>query len=402
MRDTDSTSSFSVLEGFRAVFGGVLMGLANLVPGISGGTMLLAAGVYPQFIRGIAEVSTFRFRWRTLLLLAFVVGSAFLAIALGARFLKTLVIEQRWVMFSLFIGLTLGGVPIIWRLIRPTHPKRIAIALIAALTVGLMMVLLIRDTTGTAFLPAGWGRAVTIVLAGTALLALPMVWMKLPSSDRDLIVPAVAGITAMVVLAIVQANGAGDAAGSSANGQTVMLFIAGLAAGSAMILPGVSGGYLLLILGQYLAILAGIDEMKNAVSARDVAAMADPARILIPFGIGVGVGVIGVSNLVRVLMDRFEKATLGVLLGLLLGAIFGLWPFEAHVRPAIGDVIKGVKMLSTDMIDALDAEDWPTRGFTPSAGQILGSIGCIVIGLIVSVGIDHLGGRGGGDRDANS
>ena len=41
----------------RGLMGGTLMGLANLVPGISGGTMLLAAGVYPQFIQSVAEVT---------------------------------------------------------------------------------------------------------------------------------------------------------------------------------------------------------------------------------------------------------------------------------------------------------------------------------------------------------
>ena len=60
----------------RSVLGGVLMGLANLVPGISGGTMLLAAGVYPGFIAGIAEVTTLRFRLPSLLLLGTIVLSA--------------------------------------------------------------------------------------------------------------------------------------------------------------------------------------------------------------------------------------------------------------------------------------------------------------------------------------
>ena len=46
----------------RGGIGGVLMGLANLVPGISGGTMLLAAGVYPRFIEAIGEVTTFKFK----------------------------------------------------------------------------------------------------------------------------------------------------------------------------------------------------------------------------------------------------------------------------------------------------------------------------------------------------
>ena len=58
------------------------MGLANLVPGISGGTMLLAAGVYPDFIKAIAEVTTFRFRLRPIVVLGCVVATA--ALAIGA------------------------------------------------------------------------------------------------------------------------------------------------------------------------------------------------------------------------------------------------------------------------------------------------------------------------------
>ena len=44
--------------GLRCVLGGSLMGLANLVPGISGGTMLLAAGIYPRFIEAIADLTS--------------------------------------------------------------------------------------------------------------------------------------------------------------------------------------------------------------------------------------------------------------------------------------------------------------------------------------------------------
>ncbi len=68
----------------RGVMGGVMMGLANLVPGISGGTMLLASGVYPRFIQAIAELTTLKFRLRSLLVLGAVVVSAGLAILLLA------------------------------------------------------------------------------------------------------------------------------------------------------------------------------------------------------------------------------------------------------------------------------------------------------------------------------
>ena len=95
------------------------MGLANLVPGISGGTMLLAAGIYPRFIDAVAEVTRFRFRFRSLLVLGCVVVAAGLGILLLAGTLKDLVVDKRWIMYSLFIGLTLGGVPVVWRMARP-------------------------------------------------------------------------------------------------------------------------------------------------------------------------------------------------------------------------------------------------------------------------------------------
>src|SRR5210317_997276 len=107
----------------RGAFGGVLMGLANLVPGISGGTMLLAAGVYPEFIGAIAEVTTLHFRRRSLLVLGAVVLFAMLGIGLFAGPVKDLVVQHRWAMYSLFIGLTLGGVPVVWRLARPATPS---------------------------------------------------------------------------------------------------------------------------------------------------------------------------------------------------------------------------------------------------------------------------------------
>ena len=119
---TESKGTRRVTEAVRGGVGGVLMGLANLVPGISGGTMLLAVGIYPQFIRSIAEVSTFRFRLRSVLLLISVVAGAALAIIALADVAKSLVENHRWIMYSLFIGLTLGGVPLLWRMVRPADP----------------------------------------------------------------------------------------------------------------------------------------------------------------------------------------------------------------------------------------------------------------------------------------
>jgi len=319
----------------RGILGGSLMGLANLVPGISGGTMLLATGVYPQFINGIAEVSTLKFRARTILQLAVIVGAALIAIVLLAGTVSMLVVDHRWAMYSLFIGLTLGGVPIIWKMVRP--------------------------------------------------------------ADTVVIVTCIIGIVVMAAMAFIKPGGTGV---DPASHQYVALFLAGLAGASAMVLPGVSGGYLLLVLGQYVAILSAISALKDGARAGDWNAAAQTLHVIIPVGIGVLIGVVGVSNLIKILLAKYERATLGVLLGLLFGAVIGIWPFQEGVKPAVGSTFRGdvVAELEGELVmqttgRAIEAKDFDTAYFTPSAGQIAGSLGLIIVGLGISLGVSQLGSK---------
>lgn len=315
----------------RSLFGGTLMGLANLVPGISGGTMLLASGIYTAFVEAIADLTRLRFRKQSLVVLASVVAAAGLAILLLAGPVKTLVVEQRWVMYSLFIGLTLGGIPIVWGL--------------------------------------------------------------LPSKGRSVWVSAAFGFLFMAALALLQSQG-GEGQGREA-GFLFMLF-GGIAGASAMILPGVSGGYLLLVMGLYVPILAGIDQVKSALKAMSVGDLIPPVtEVVIPVGLGVVIGVIGVSNLLKFLLARFEAPTLGVLLGLLAGAVLGLWPFQQGVRPKVGDVFKG-QTLDLQAIEQIPADKWPTAFFEPSMLQVAGAIGLIALGF----GITQLIARFGQEKPA--
>jgi putative membrane protein len=317
------------LLGIRGVLGGVLMGLANLVPGISGGTMLLAAGVYPRFIEAIAEVTTFRFRPRSLLILITVGVAAVLAILLLAGVIRDLVVHHRWVMYSIFIGLTLGGIPVVWRLARP--------------------------------------------------------------ASGGLWAGAAGGFIAMVALALLQQAGTSTVGGGT--GSYLLLLVAGVAGASAMILPGVSGGYLLLVLGQYITILSGIDEFKNALRAGDTAAALEPAiHILLPVGIGVLIGVVGVSNLLRWLLVRYRKPTLGVLLGLLVGAVVGLWPFQETSEPVLGETIIKGRVVTAENLGEFDVEDYPTRYFYPKVGHVAGAVGLIVIGFLATTLIARISG----------
>lgn len=309
----------------RGGIGGVLMGLANLVPGISGGTMLLAAGVYPAFIAAIAEVTTLKFKPRSMILLAAIVGSAALAILLLAGLMRSLVIEQRFLMYSIFIGLTLGGLPLVWRLAKPVSPA--------------------------------------VFIGG--------------------------GASFMFMVAMQLGLGEGNSGGEASS---LFLVLSGLAGASAMILPGVSGGYLLLLLGQYEVILGSIDTLKQGLlGGPDLDLVLDAMVVVIPVGIGVLIGVVGVSNLLRWLLDRYAKATLGALMGLLLGAVVGLWPFQQPVEPPVGSLVKG-RVVTVESVKEIDPKDWPLVRFDPTAGQVATSLGLAIAGLVVTLGIARYGG----------
>ena len=151
-----------------------------------------------------------------------------------------------------------------------------------------------------------------------------------------------------------------------------------------MILPGISGGYILLILGQYLTILGAIDEAKVALSSGpDWPKLTEAMHVFVPVGIGVVAGVDLISNLVKLLLARYKKATLGILLGLLLGAVLGLWPFQQGVAPEPGVVIKGREMTAA-LIARLDPKDYPLEFSPPNGGQIAGAIALIGLGFAIT------------------
>ena len=97
----------------RSLVGGILMGFANLVPGISGGTLILAVGLYDRFVGALADLSRMRPTRDGIVFLAWVGLGAVLAVVTLSSLLVNLVIDHRWAMYSLFVGMTLGGVPLV-------------------------------------------------------------------------------------------------------------------------------------------------------------------------------------------------------------------------------------------------------------------------------------------------
>lgn len=313
----------------RGGIGGFLMGFANIVPGISGGAMLLIVGVYPRFIQAMADLVLFRWAFRSLLLLGVIGMGAATSILVLAGPIKDAIVNHRWEMFSLFIGLRLGAVPLVWKLAKPFN---------------------------------------TQVWAGVA-----------------------AGIALTAFLAAGQYVGVGTHGGIEAAGfpRWLSLFLAGLIGASATLLPGMDGSYFLLLMGEYVPILSAIERFAEGLKALDFARMWAEMPTLFPVGLGVALGLGGVSVLLRWLLKRFPKPTLGVLLGVLVGAVVGLYPFREGVMPAVGEMFRGA-VVTEESQKLIKPEDWPLVFFTPSALQVLASIGLAVLGLGIALAFSRI------------
>ncbi|MEO2144648.1 MAG: DUF368 domain-containing protein [bacterium] len=242
----------------HTLLGGFLMGFANLVPGISGGTMILAIGLYDRFVGVIANLTRIRVDRRDLRFLLLFGGGALLAVASLSGLLVGLVSSHRWLMYSLFVGMTLGGVPQVLEGVRPLRGAGLGFPLLG---LGLM----------------GW---VVFGLTG----------YQVPETFPSLV-------------------------------------LVGAIAASSMILPGISGSYLLLVFGLYESVIGSLSRPELMDNT------AEALGILVPVAIGAALGIALLSNALRALLARAPRPSHGVLLGLMLGSVMGLYPFQEPVHP---------------------------------------------------------------------
>ena len=251
------------------------MGLAMLVPGVSGGTMIVVVGLYDRFIDSIADVTRLRFTRQNVLFLAIVGITAGVAISVFAGAFSQAVSLHRSAMFSLFIGMTLGGVPLLLGMINKFHTR----------------------------------TSMGVVLGLAVMIGIALTGDEPP--NREAVREAIESGTIVVQPAYARDVGAG---------------ILGM---SAMVLPGISGAYMFLIMGRYEAICSAIDVVKKAVmNGGDHPQLTTAFEVLVPTAIGAIFSLVLLSNILRWLLHHHRDATLGVLLGILLGSVVGIWPFD--------------------------------------------------------------------------
>ena len=237
---------------------GILIGVANIIPGVSGGTMAVSMGVYDQLISAITGIlKNFK---RSMRILLPILAGAVAGIG-GLSFVIKFLLENYPLQTStLFIGLILGGLPILF-----SHVKG---AKIGVLHVILFIIFF----------------AIVIAMA---------VFNGTESSVTDISVNF---------------------------GTVIQLFLIGMVASATMIIPGVSGSLVMMILGFYNIIISNISAFISSLATWNVDGLIHGIGIFLPFGLGVIAGIGIVAKVIEWLFAKQPILTYSAIFGLVIAS----------------------------------------------------------------------------------
>ena len=243
---------------------GACMGAADVIPGVSGGTIAFIMGIYDKFVASLAAINaeavklffTGRFKefWRHInggFLLSLVVGIGISVISL-ATVMQTLLSDFPIQTWAFFFGLIVASSIFILRGI------------------------------------SGWGLREILFLIGGVVLGVTICTLS-PTQTPDAL---------------------------------WFIFLSGAIAICAMILPGISGSFILLILGKYQYILGAVSDL---VAGQNV---VDNLLIIGVFAIGAVIGILSFSKLLHWLLSRWHKQVLIILAGFIIGSLVKIWPWS--------------------------------------------------------------------------
>lgn len=281
------------MKWFLDVLKGMVIGLANVIPGVSGGTMMVSMGIYDTLIWCINNLFK-KFKKCIVTLLPYGIGMI-LAIALGAIGLKIAFAEFPLPTNALFIGLILGSLPFI-----------------------------LKEMKGEKI---GWQG----ILIFVALFALVVV-LKVIEKDN----------TAVITLDILT---------------VIKLFFLGAIASATMVIPGVSGSMILKTLGYYNPIVTGaIPDLLHGVTSGQWGAVGHNLGILLPFALGIVFGIFAIAKLIDILLRKWKGWTYCGILGMVVAspvvilmdssiyAGFNVWILIASLVCLAGGVLIALKL----------------------------------------------------------
>lgn len=292
---------------------GIAMGSADVVPGVSGGTIAFITGIYETLLNSIRSIDlealSYLRKFQIKQLWEHVNGNFLLVLLLGiatsvltlAKVITTLLADHPIQVWSFFFGLIVISALIILR-----EVKKWNIGVIIAIVLGIVAAYFITSATPAQTPESSW-----------------------------------------------------------------FLFIAGAVAICAMILPGISGSFILLLFGKYEYVLTAIKDFK----------ITD----IIFFALGCLVGILSFARLVSWLFNKYHNLTIGVLSGFMIGSLNKVWPWKETVETYI-DRHNEVQPLYE--INVLPNDYYIKTGLEP---HFLEALGFAAAGFLIVLFVDRLG-----------
>lgn len=336
-------------DWLRTYLGGCAMGAADLVPGISGGTVAFVLGFYAKLLNSLRSVnskavkSLFSFKlgtffntvaWEFILALVCGIATSMLLLSNPFYFLLHHPIYRTF-FYSLFVGLTLGATILCCRQIKRWRTSYFAVFFFSTLI--MFFVTLPRPAPQ---LPG----PVYDVSVGSESLAL--IANRQPLVNYDLTTGRLTNVPALIVSAMLAKGLINDqtvvfshatqetgTAGQfvKAAGTTRIdgwLVLCGMIGVCALLLPGISGSYILTILGAYPILITAIADLSRGLSSFSLD--VDAFFVLLSVFIGIVIGAICFSHLLGYLLKRHHDITVAALIGCMLGALPSIWPFWTY------------------------------------------------------------------------
>lgn len=268
------------MKFIKEILKGVIIGIANIIPGVSGGTMAVSMGIYDKIIYAVTNIRK-QFKKSMQYLFPYIIG-ALIGIAALSVVIEML-FEKRPLETSLgFIGLIVGGIPILIKKVKNKGFKisyAISFIFFFALIIGLQ---LLQGNEGT-----------TVVL-------------------------------------------------NSSPKMIITLFFVGMIASATMVIPGVSGSMILMLIGFYQPIIDMVSQCVSALKDFDLVLILNNGIILLPFIVGVLLGIIIIAKLITFLFERFETVTFYGIIGLVAASPFAVLMSSGVSSPKASNIIIGI------------------------------------------------------------
>lgn len=313
INDTSSSADYQKRDWLLLYFKGLAMGAADVVPGVSGGTIAFISGIYERLLNALKSCTpaslAVLFRegfgpfWRTIdgqfLLILF--AGIFTSILTLANIIDYLLLHHPILIWSFFFGLVVAS---IIYLILQTPSWR------WPQTVALVM-----------------GTAIALVIVSLRPAQLPAEWW--------------------------------------------MMMLAGAVAICAMILPGISGSFILLLMGMYTVVIEAIQGLN--------------LPLLASFAVGCGCGLLGFSHILSWLLKRYRMVVYALLTGFLVGSLKVLWPWKEVIETTTDRHGEVIPLVQENILPMAYSQQ------TSEPAYLLGAILSALFGLVLVLLLERIG-----------